>query len=133
MSRIAGRRPNASGQISTPACAPVAGWMKTASHVPSGVLMSTFFSTTGPLRRRRAGGGGDAGRDGHRDEFASRDVARLSVFLVILFSVRHELLLHGGVVIRQATAVPDSAPLPLLCISRWLRGRSRTTSSRDCR
>src|ERR1044071_2487715 len=30
----------------TAACAPEAGWMNAASHVPSGVLMATVFSTT---------------------------------------------------------------------------------------
>src|SRR5262245_28868917 len=46
MLRIEGRRPNASGQMMTAACAPVAGWMNAASHVPSGVLISTVFSVT---------------------------------------------------------------------------------------
>src|SRR5690242_15759532 len=46
MSRIAGRRPNASGQISTAGCAPVAGWMKAASQVPSAVLIVTSSVTT---------------------------------------------------------------------------------------
>src|SRR5919202_3361888 len=46
MSRIDGRKPNASGQITTAGCAPLAGWMNAASHVPSGVLISTFVSVT---------------------------------------------------------------------------------------
>src|SRR3954471_5953508 len=46
MSRIDWRKPKASGQMMTAACAPVAGWMNAASQVPSGVLMSTFVSTT---------------------------------------------------------------------------------------
>ena len=46
MSRIEGRRPNASGQISTPGWEPVFGWMNAASQVPSGVLISTLVSTT---------------------------------------------------------------------------------------
>src|SRR6202163_79988 len=47
MSRIAGRKPNASVQISTPGCEPGGGWMNAASHVPSGVLIVTSVSTTG--------------------------------------------------------------------------------------
>src|ERR1700693_5146536 len=47
MSRIAGLKPNASGQISTPGYDPVDGWMNAASHVPSGVLIVTSVSTTG--------------------------------------------------------------------------------------
>src|SRR3954464_1395053 len=47
MSRIDGRRPKASGQTITAGYAPVAGWMNAASQVPSGVLISTFSSTTG--------------------------------------------------------------------------------------
>jgi hypothetical protein len=46
MSRIEGRSPNASGQMRTAGCAPAAGWMNAASHVPSGVLMVTLVSTT---------------------------------------------------------------------------------------
>src|SRR5438552_12931585 len=42
-----GRSPNASGQISTPGCVPVAGWMKAALQMPSGVLIETSLSTTG--------------------------------------------------------------------------------------
>src|ERR1700730_1308463 len=47
MSRITGRSPNASAQISTPGCDPSVGWMKAASQVPSGVLIMTSVSTTG--------------------------------------------------------------------------------------
>jgi hypothetical protein len=47
MSRIAGRRPKASGQMMTAGCVPVVGWLNAASHVPSGVLISTIVSTTG--------------------------------------------------------------------------------------
>src|SRR5580700_6482009 len=47
MSRIDGRKPNASVQIKTPGYAPVFGWMKAASHVPSGVFTETLDSTTG--------------------------------------------------------------------------------------
>ena len=47
ISRIDGRSPNASGQMSTAGCAPVVGWMKAASHMPSGVVTVTFVSTTG--------------------------------------------------------------------------------------
>ena len=46
MSRIAGRRPKASGQISTPAWAPAVGWKKAASQLPSGVLIDTSVSVT---------------------------------------------------------------------------------------
>src|ERR1700719_1765362 len=45
--RIDGRKPNASVQIKTPGYAPVFGWMKAASHVPSGVFTETLDSTTG--------------------------------------------------------------------------------------
>src|SRR5512138_3466489 len=45
MSRIEGRSPNASGQMRTAGCAPVAGWINAASQVPSAVLISTFVST----------------------------------------------------------------------------------------
>src|ERR1700733_1680998 len=41
-----GRKPKASGQIRTPGWEPPAGWMKAASQVPSGVLISTSVSTT---------------------------------------------------------------------------------------
>src|SRR5688572_25863887 len=44
---MAGRRPNASGQMMTAGCVPVVGWLNAASHVPSGVLISTIVSTTG--------------------------------------------------------------------------------------
>src|SRR6202022_1067443 len=47
ISRSAGRRPKASAQIRTAGCIPVGGRMDAASHVPSGVLTSTFVSTTG--------------------------------------------------------------------------------------
>ena len=82
MSRIAGRRPKASGQMMTAACLPVAGWKYAASQAPSGVLMVTFFSTTGgpagiaaagsavaatdkatKLRRRRSPASGVLGTD----------------------------------------------------------------------
>src|SRR4029453_1920821 len=46
MVRIEGRSPKASGQMITAGCAPVAGVMNAASHVPSGVLISTFVSVT---------------------------------------------------------------------------------------
>src|SRR5215467_3993601 len=46
MSRMEGRRPNASGQRRTPAKEPDLGWMNAASQVPSGILISTSFSTT---------------------------------------------------------------------------------------
>src|SRR3984893_6652537 len=47
ISRIDGRKPNASVQIKTPGYAPVFGWMKAASHVPSWVFTETLDSTTG--------------------------------------------------------------------------------------
>src|SRR5215469_183477 len=47
ISRIDGRSPKASVQIIKPGCDPLAGWMKAASQGPSGVLISTFASTTG--------------------------------------------------------------------------------------
>ena len=46
MARNAGRRPNISVQIRTPGCVPAAGWRNTASHEPSAVFISTFFSMT---------------------------------------------------------------------------------------
>ena len=46
MSRIAGRRPNASGQMMTAGCEPVAGWMKAASQVAVRRLDLTLVSTT---------------------------------------------------------------------------------------
>ncbi len=52
MSRIDGRRPNASAQIRTPGCLPVVGWMNAASHVPSGVFTMTLFSVTGKFAAR---------------------------------------------------------------------------------
>ena len=51
MSRIAGRRPKASGQISTPGWAPLTGWMKAASHTPSGVRIETAVSSTAIVAR----------------------------------------------------------------------------------
>src|SRR6185295_16844571 len=46
MSRIAGRRPAASGQTTTAGCFPVAGWKNAASQLPSAVLISTSRSLT---------------------------------------------------------------------------------------
>src|SRR5262245_65104017 len=48
--RRAGRNPLESGQTSTPGWAPSLGWKKTASQVPSGVLISTSASITGSSR-----------------------------------------------------------------------------------
>src|SRR5678815_1426700 len=47
MSRMETRRPNASGQMITAGCAPVAGYTNAASQVPSGVWMVTSVSVTG--------------------------------------------------------------------------------------
>ncbi len=56
MSRIEGRRPNASVHRMTAGCLPVAGWKYAASQVPSGVLMVTSFPVTaGPAGRAAAG------------------------------------------------------------------------------
>src|ERR1700761_9113769 len=56
MSRIEGRRPNASVHRMTPGCLPSAGWNHAALQLPSGVLIVTSFSTTaGPAGIAPAG------------------------------------------------------------------------------
>ncbi len=47
MSRNVGLRPKMSGHMTTAGCLALpAGWNRAASHVPSGVLISTSVSTT---------------------------------------------------------------------------------------
>ena len=88
MSRIAGRRPNASAQISTPGWEPVVGWMNAASQVPSGVLIvDVGLDHRQRRRRRRSGGCGDARRDGHRHEVAPGDAAGVRVGAVVLLLI----------------------------------------------